>query len=152
MKGKGNNSEFMHYRNSTIWYWPLWGLCCPLYPLPTQQSCDCLLLRKLSTYTPLEKPFCAPLNAQPDCFQRNTGSTLRVMPTLMCARVTSLDSAQALPKYREGSGFSPSSPTAGVTLPRPPLRVFTPKNPTKKRTLPGLSTLEYDHQGITEIQ
>ena len=70
----------------------------------------------------------------------------------MCARVTSLDSAQALPKYREGSGFSPSSPTAGVTLPRPPLRVLTPKNPTKKRTLPGLSTLEYDHQGITEIQ
>ena len=101
---------------------------------------------------PLDKPFCAPHYAQPDCFQRNTGSTLRVMPTLMCARVTSLDSAQALPKYREGSGFSPSSPTAGVTLPRPPLRAFTPKNPTKKRTLPGLSTLEYDHQGITEIQ
>ena len=82
---------------------------------------------------PLDKPFCAPHYAQPDCFQRNTGSTLRVMPTLMCARVTSLDSAQALPKYREGSGVSPSSPTAGVTLPRPPLRVLTPKNPTKKR-------------------
>ena len=51
----------------------------------------------------------------------------------MCARVTSLDSAQALPKDREGSDLSPSNPTAGVTLPRPPLRAFTPKNPTKKR-------------------
>ena len=80
---------------------------------------------------PLAKSFCTPLNAQPDCFQRNTGSTLRVMPTLMCARVTSLDSAQALPKNREGSDLSPPNPTAGVTLPRPPLRTFCPKNPTK---------------------
>lgn len=101
---------------------------------------------------PLDKPFCAPLYAQPDCFQRNTGSILRVMPTLLCARVTSLDSAQALPKYREGSGFSPSNPTAGVTLPRPPLRVLTPKNPTKKRILPGLSIWKDGHQGHTEIQ
>ena len=95
----------------------------------------------------LHSPLCAAR-----LFQRNTGSTLRVMPTLMCARVTSLDSAQALPKYREGSGFSPSSPTAGVTLPRPPLRAFAPKNPTKKRTLPGLSIWKDGHQGLTEIQ
>jgi hypothetical protein len=70
--------------------------------------------------------------AQPDCFRRNTGSTLRVISTLMCARVTSLDSAQALPKYREGSDLSPPNPTAGVTLPRPPLRTSCPKNPTKE--------------------
>ena len=83
---------------------------------------------------PLDKPFCAPHYAQPDCFQRNTGSTLRVMPTLMCARVTSLDSAQALPKYREGSGFSPSSPTAGVTLPDPRLG-FSPLRTRPRREL-----------------
>ena len=106
------------------------------------------MFRKRSTCTPSAKPFCAPLYAQPDCFQRNTGSTLRVLPTLMCARVTSLDSAQALPKYREGSGFSPSSPTAGVTLPRPPLRTFSPKNPTKENILPGLSRQKDCHHGI----
>ena len=93
----------MHYINATLWYWTLWGLCCPLCPLPTQQSCDCLSLRELSTSTPPEQPSCASHVAQPDSFQRNTGSTLRVMSTLMCARVTSLDSAQALPMYREGS-------------------------------------------------
>ena len=126
----------MHYINATLLYWPLWGLCCPLYPLPTQQSCDCLSLCELSTSIPSEQPFSALHVAQPDRFQRNTGSTLRVMSTLMCARVTSLDSAQALPKYREGSGSSPSSPTAGVTLPRPPLRTFSPKNPTKEKRSP----------------
>ena len=25
----------MYYSNATLRYWPLWGLCCPLYPLPT---------------------------------------------------------------------------------------------------------------------
>ena len=126
----------MYYSNATLRYWPLWGLCCPLYPLPTQQSCDCLSLCELSTFIPSLQPSCALHRAQPDCFLRKSGSTLRVMPTLMCARVTSLDSAQALPKYREGSGFSPSNPTAGVTLPRPPLRTFCPKNPTKEKRSP----------------
>ena len=73
--------------------------------------------------------------AQPDCFRRNTGSTLRVDKPL-CARVTSLDSAQALPMYREGSDLSPPNPTAGVTLPRPPLRTICPKNPTRENPSP----------------
>ena len=126
----------MYCYNASLMYWSLWGLCCPLYPLPTQQSCDCPTLRELSTIIPSEQPFCASHVAQPDRFQRNTGSTLRVMPTLMCARVTSLDSAQALPMYREGSDLSPPNPTAGVTLPRPPLRTFCPKNPTKEKRSP----------------
>ena len=138
----------MHYINATLWYWSLWGLCCPLYPLPTQQSRDSLSLCELSTSIPSEQPFCALHVAQPDRFQRNTGSTLRVMPTLMCARVTSLDSAQALPKYREGSGFSPSSPTAGVTLPRPPLRTFCPKNPTWEKLSPWTLSPEGMRQRI----
>ena len=152
MKENDSNTEFMLFSNSIIWYWTLWGLCCPLYPLPTQQSCDCLLLRKLSTYTPLEKPFCAPLNAQPDCFQRNTGSTLRVMPTLMCARVTSLDSAQALPKNREGSDLSPPNPTAGVTLPRPPLRTSALRIRPRRIVLPGLSRQKNCVNASSEIQ
>ena len=123
----------MHYINATLLYWTLWGLCCPLCPLPTQQSCDCPSLRELSTSTP---------------FQRNTGSTLRVMSTLMCARVTSLDSAQALPMYREGSDLSPPNPTAGVTLPRPPLRTFCPKNPTKEKRSPWTLSLEEMRQRI----
>ena len=126
----------MYYSNATLRYWPLWGLCCPLYPLPTQQSCDCLSLCELSTSIPSEQPFCALHVAQPDRFQRNTGSTLRVMSTLMCARVTSLDSAQALPMYREGSDLSPPNPTAGVTLPRPPLRTVSPKNPAMENQSP----------------
>ena len=132
----------MHYINATLWYWTLWGLCCPLCPLPTQQSCDCLSLRELSTSTPPEQPSCA------SHFQRNTGSTLRVMSTLMCARVTSLDSAQALPMYREGSDLSPPNPTAGVTLPRPPLRTFCPKNPTKEKRSPWTLSLEEMRQRI----
>ena len=111
------------------------GAMLPPIPPSTQQSCDCLSRREVSTFIPSLQPFCALHRAQPDCFQRNTGSTLRVIPTLTCARVTSLDSAQALPKYREGSGFSPSSPSAGVTLPRPPLRTFSPKNPTKGESI-----------------
>ncbi len=138
----------MHYINATLWYWTLWGLCCPLCPLPTQQSCDCLSLRELSTSTPPEQPFCALNVAQPDRFQRNTGSTLRVMPTLMCARVTSLDSAQALPKYREGSDLSPPNPTAGVALPRPPLRTFCPKNPTWEKHSPWTLSPEGMRQRI----
>ena len=78
----------------------------------------------------------------------NTGSTLRVMSTLMCARVTSLDSAQALPMYREGSDLSPPNPTAGVTLPRPPLRTFCPKNPTKEKRSPWTLSLEEMRQRI----
>ena len=58
------------------------------------------------------------------------------MSTLKCARVTSLDSAQALPMYREGSDLSPPNPTAGVTLPRTPLRTFSPKDPTKEKHSP----------------
>ena len=84
---------------------------------------------------PLSKPSCALHCAQPDCFQRNTGTTLRVIPTLTCARVTSLDSAQALPKNRGGSDLSPPNPTAGVTLPSPPLRTFSPKNPIKGESI-----------------
>ena len=86
--------------------------------------------------------------AQPDRFQRNTGSTLRVMSTLMCARVTSLDSAQALPMYREGSDLSPPNPTAGVTLPRPPLRTFCPKNPTWEKHSPWTLSPEGMRQRI----
>ena len=112
------------------------GAMLPPIPPSTQQSCDCLSRREVSTFIPSQQPFCALHCAQPDCFLRKSGSTLRVIPTLMCARVTSLDSAQALPKYREESGFSPSSPTAGVTLPRPPLRTFSPKNPTKEKHPP----------------
>ena len=138
----------MHYINAAIWYWSLWGLCCPLYPLPTQQSCDSLSLCELSTSIPSEQPFCALHVAQPDRFQRNTGSTLRVMSTLMCARVTSLDSAQALPMYREGSDLSPPNPTAGVTLPSPPLRTFCPKNPTKEKRSPWTLSLEEMRQRI----
>ncbi len=163
MKESRSNTEFMQYSNSTIWYCPLWGLCCPLYPLPTQQSSsqrrsdhrssgDCSSLRELSTSTPSEQPFCVSHRAQPDRFQRNTGSTLRVMSTLMCARVTSLDSAQALPKNREGSDLSPPNPTAGVTLPRPPLRAVTPKNPTRENPLPGLSRQKNSVNASSEIQ
>ena len=141
----------MHYINATLWYWTLWGLCCPLCPLPTQQSCDCPSLRELSTSTPPEQPSCASHVAQPDSFQRNTGSTLRVMSTLMCARVTSLDSAQALPVYREGSDLSPPDPTAGVTLPRPPLRTFRPKNPTKEKHSPWTLSPEEMRQRIFRI-
>ena len=146
----------MHYINAAIWYWSLWGLCCPLYPLPTQQSCDSLSLCELSTSIPSEQPFCALHVAQPDRFQRNTGSTLRVMSTLMCARVTSLDSAQALPMYRlpmyrEGSDLSPPDPTAGVTLPRPPLRTFRPKNPTKEKHSPWTLSPEEMRQRIFRI-
>ena len=114
----------MHYINATLLYWTLWGLCCPLCPLPTQQSCDCPSLRELSTSTPPEQPSCASHVAQPDSFQRNTGSTLRVMSTLMCARVTSLDSAQALPMYR------------------------CPKNPTKEKRSPWTLSLEEMRQRI----
>ena len=70
------------------------------------------------------------------------------MSTLMCARVTSLDSAQALPMYREGSDLSPPNPTAGVTLPRPPLRTFCPKNPTKEKRSPWTLSLEEMRQRI----
>ena len=80
------------------------GAMLPPIPPSTQQGCDCLSRREVSTFIPSQQP--------------------------------SLDSAQALPKYREGSGFSPSSPTAGVTLPRPPLRTFSPKNPTKEKHSP----------------
>ena len=79
---------------------------------------------------------------------QNTGSTLRVMSTLMCARVTSLDSAQALPMYREGSDLSPPNPTAGVTLPRPPLRTFCPKNPTWEKHSPWTLSPEGMRQRI----
>ena len=49
------------------------------------QKCnERLLLRKPSTFIPSEKPFCALHCAQPDCFQRKSGSTLRVMSTLVC--------------------------------------------------------------------
>ena len=129
----------MLYTNATLLYCPLWGLCCPLYPLPTQQSCDCLSLCELSTFIPSLQPFCALHVAQPDCFQRKSGSTLRVIPTLMCARVTSLDSAHALPKNREGSDLSPPNPTAGVTLPKPPLRTSVLRTRPGRNTLPGLS-------------
>ena len=97
------------------------------------------MLHKRSTSSPLGKSFCAPLNAQPDCFQRKSGSTLRVMPTLMCARVTSLDSAQTLPKNREGSDLSPSNPTAGVTFPRPPLRTSALRTRPRRISLGPLS-------------
>ena len=142
----------MHYNNAAIWYWSLWGLCCPLYPLPTQQSCDCLSLCELSTSIPSEQPFCALHVAQPDRFQRNTGSTLRVMSTLMCARVTSLDSAQALPKYREGSDLSPPNPTAGVTLPRPPLRTSALRTRPRRNILPGPSRQKNCVNVSSEIQ
>ena len=138
----------MYYSNATLRYWPLWGLCCPLYPLPTQQSCDCLSLCELSTFIPSLQPFCTLHRAQPDCFLRKSGSTLRVIPTLMCARVTSLDSAQALPKNREGSDLSPPNPTAGVTLPRPPLRTFCPKNPTWEKHSPWTLSPEGMRQRI----
>ena len=138
----------MLYTNATLLYCPLWGLCCPLYPLPTQQSCDCLSLCELSTFIPSLQPFCTLHRAQPDCFQRKSGSTLRVIPTLMCARVTSLDSAQALPKNREGSDLSPPNPTAGVTLPRPPLRTFCPKNPTWEKHSPWTLSPEGMRQRI----
>ena len=143
-----NNSVIMCYCNLSSRYCPLWGLCCPLYPLPTQQSCDYLSLCEFSTSTPSELPSCASHRAQPDRFQRNTGSTLRVMPTLMCARVTSLDSAQALPMYCEGSDLSPPNPTAGVTLPRPPLRTLRPKNPTRKKHSPWTLSPEELRQRI----
>ena len=94
---------------------------------------------------PLSKPFCALHCAQPDCFRRDTGNILRVMPTLMCARVTSLDSAQALPKNRKGSDLSPPNPTAGVTLPRPLLRTFSPKNPTKGESISLNSLIRLQH-------
>ena len=63
-------------------------------------------------------------------------------------RVTSLDSAQALPKYREGSDLSPPNPTAGVTLPRPPLRTFCPKNPTWEKHSPWTLSPEGMRQRI----
>ena len=111
----------MYFCNSaSLWYWPLWGLCCPLYPLPRNRVA---IAYRVARFLPSSR--------------RNSRSapyTVRSQP--LCARVTSLDSAQALPKYREGSGFSPSSPTAGVTLPRPPLRTFSPKNPTKEKRSP----------------
>ena len=142
----------MYYSNATLRYWPLWGLCCPLYSLPTQQSCDCLSLCELSTSIPSEQPFCALHVALPDRFQRNTGSTLRVMPTLMCARVTSLDSAQALPKNREGSDLSPPNPTAGVTLPRPPLRTSALRTRPRRNVLPGPSRQKICINTSSEIQ
>ena len=142
----------MHYINAAIWYWSLWGLCCPLYPLPTQQSCDSLSLCELSTSIPSEQPFCTLHVVQPDRFQRNTGSTLRVMPTLMCARVTSLDSAQALPKNREGSDLSPPNPTAGVTLPSPPLRTSALRIRPRRLVLPGLSRQKNCVNASSEIQ
>ena len=146
-------SENMNYsKSSSIRYWTLCGLCCPLYHLPTQQSCDYTSLRELSTSLPSEHPFCASHRAQPDSFQWNTGSTLRVIPTLMCARVTSLDSAQALPKYREGSDLSPPNPTAGVTLPRPPLRAICPKNLTKENRSPWILSTEKSVNASSEIQ
>jgi hypothetical protein len=101
---------------------------------------------------PLDKPFCAPHYAQPDCFQRNTGSTLRVMPTLMCARVTSLDSAQALPKNRKGSDLSPPNPTAGVTLPRPPLRTSALRTRPRRNILPGPSRQKKCVNASSEMQ
>ena len=128
------------------------GLCSPLYPLPTQQSCDCLSLCVFSTSTPSELPSYASHRAQPDRFQRNTGSTLRVIPTLMCARVTSLDSAQALPKNREGSDLSPPNPTAGVTLPRPPLRTSALRTRPRRNILPGPSRQKKCVNASSEIQ
>ena len=142
----------MYCYNASLMYWSLWGLCCPLYPLPTQQSCDCLSLCELSTFIPSLQSFCALHRAQPDCFQRKSGSTLRVIPTLMCARVTSLDSAQALPKNREGSGFSPSIPTAGVTLPRPPLRTSALRTRPRRNVLPGPSRQKICINTSSEIQ
>ena len=55
---------------------------------------------------------------------------------------------QALPMYREGSDLSPPDPTAGVTLPRPPLRTFCPKNPTKEKRSPWTLSLEEMRQRI----
>ena len=107
----------MHLCNSaSIRYWPLCGLCCPLYPLPTQQSCDCLSRRELSTFIPSLQSFCSLHCSQPDCFQRKSGSTLRVMSTLVCQ--------SDLSGLRSGS------------VPRPPLRTFSPKNPTKEKRSP----------------
>ena len=142
----------MYCYNASLTYWSLWGLCCPLYPLPTQQSCDCLSLCELSTFIPSLQSFCARRRAQPDCFQRKSGSTLRVIPTLMCARVTSLDSAQALPKNREGSDLSPPNPTAGVTLPRPPLRTSALRTRPRRNVLPGPSRQKICINTSSEIQ
>jgi len=124
------------------------GYAAPYTPFRRNRVAITYPLCELSTSIPSEQPFCALHVAQPDRFQRNTGSTLRVMPTLMCARVTSLDSAQALPKYREGSDLSPPNPTAGVTLPRPPLRTFCPKNPTWEKHSPWTLSPEGMRQRI----
>ena len=60
------------------------GAMQPTIPPSTQQSCDCLSRREVSTFIPSQQPFCALHCAQPDCSQRKSGSTLRVMPTLVC--------------------------------------------------------------------
>ena len=115
---------------------PVMGAMLP--PIPPSDATELRLpiaLRALYLH-PVITAVLRPYSAQPDCFQRESGSTLRVMSTLMCARVTSLDSAQALPMYREGSDLSPPNPTAGVTLPRPPLRTVSPKNPTMENRSP----------------
>ena len=126
----------MHFCNSaSLWYWPLWGLCCPLYPLPRNRVA---IAYRVARFLP---SFCRNSRSAPYTVRSPTVSNGNQVAHYglcqpLCARVTSLDSAQALPKYREGSGFSPSSPTAGVTLPSPPLRTFSPKNPTKEKRSP----------------
>ena len=54
------------------------GAMQPPIPPSTQQSCDYLSRREVSTFIPSQQPFCALHCAQPDCFQRESGSTLRV--------------------------------------------------------------------------
>ena len=60
------------------------GAMQPPIPPSTQQSCDYLSRREVSTFIPSQQPLCALRCAQPDCSQRESGSTLRVMLTLVC--------------------------------------------------------------------
>ena len=142
------NYTNMHFCNSALsWYWPLWGRCCPLYPLPRNRVA---IVYRVASFLPSSRRYSrsAPYTARSPTVPNGNQVAHSGLCQPLCARVTSLDSAQALPKYCEGSDFSPSSPTAGVTLPRPPLRTFCPKNPTMENRSPWTLSSEACRQDI----
>ena len=59
------------------------GLCCPYTPFPRNKVAIAYRV-ELSTFIPSIQSFCSLHCSQPDCFQRKSGSTLRVMSTLVC--------------------------------------------------------------------
>ena len=114
----------MHYINTAIWYWSLWVYAAPYTPFRRNRVA---IAYRYANFLPASH---RNSRSAPYTSRSPTDSNgILVAHYLWTPLRLCLSTAR-------GSGFSPSSPTAGVTLPRPPLRTFCPKNPTREKHSP----------------